>query len=278
MNTTNRTLTYTIIFIAAGILSFGITFGALSVFTKEDNINQQESDISDVEQNEEPAENPEPEEPGQDDWRTEAFTLNESTSLNLRLPEGWIIEDSATTADDSTSKLIKSPAVIGEDQNPTDIHFCLAFKNLTVPSGEDQAVINAPTTINTEIQMLQSTFTAQVKISEQAPDRPFLFISSSPSDAPSSTLITLPDQTFLMVSGAYGCEDNTEAASTHPTAEVFNSQPEVRTALEILSSASLVNQNQNNQTPDADNQDTTNPDAAVSAPVNPAAITPQEIQ
>ena len=269
---------YILTFIGIAVVSFGITFGALSAFAKEDDTEQIDTEISDSTPHEESIENTEPEEPGQDDWRTEAFTLNESTSLNLRLPEGWIIEDGATTTDDSTSKLIKSPAVIGEDQNPTDIYFCLAFNNFTTPGPQEQVTIETPSIINTEVAVFNNPATAQIKINEQRPESPFLFVSNSTIDAPVSSVFTLPDTSLLTIVGLYGCEGPTEVVNAFPTAEEFNSQPEVQTAIEIISTASLVSQDQNTPAPDVTNPNNSNPDAATSSPANPSDVDPQIVQ
>ncbi len=278
MKNINPTLLYILTFIGIAVVSFGITFGALSAFAKEDNTEQLESDLSDVTQNEEPTEAMEPDTQDQDSWRTETITLSESASIDLRLPEGWTVGDNAEASEDSTTKLIKSPALIGEDQNPTDIHFCLAFNNFTTPGTQDQVTIETPSTINTEVTVFNNRATAQIKINEQRPESPFLFVSNSTSDAPVSSVFTLPNTSLLTIVGLYGCEGPAEVVNAFPTAEEFNSQPEVQTAIEIISTASLVSQDQNTPAPDVTNPNNSNPDAATSSPANPSDVAPQIVQ
>lgn len=278
MKNINPTLLYILTFIGVAAVSFGITFGALSAFAKEDDTEQIDTEISDSTPHEESIENTEPDTQDQSGWRAETIAINEATSIDIRLPEGWAVESNDPATEDSSTKFIKSPALVGEDKNPTDIHFCLAFNNFTTPGTQDQVTIETPSTINTEVTVFNNPATAQIKINEQRPESPFLFVSNSTSDAPVSSVFTLPDTSLLTIVGLYGCDGPTEVVNAFPTAEEFNSQPEVQTAIEIISTASLVSQNQNTPAPDATNPDNSNPDAATSSPANPSDVAPQIVQ
>lgn len=240
MKNINSNLVYILSFIGITLLSFGITFGALSVLTKEDTAETSQTDstskdLSDKPANTEAADDLTP--------RLETLTLSENISIKVEIPQDWTVQpyqpDPASTDENDIPSIdIKSPEVINADGSGTGIHFCLTFANITSLTPSDRIRLDTPAEINSTELILGTPANIQTKTLPEAPSEPFMLVASGVEGQPSASYLTMPDATQVVISGQFKCRDNPEVQITSLTPTEFSTRPEVDIARKILVSAS----------------------------------------
>lgn len=260
MKNINSNLAYILAFIGITVLSFGITFGALSAFAKDEPVELTEPEASVVDRDTKP-------QPGDEsndtDLSLETIKLSDTISIDTQIPAGWTIQQylpdpASTDENDIPAVDIKSPEVLNDDGSGTGIHFCLTFANPLSITPNQQAVLDIPSASNSTEVILGTPSNLQIKTPPETPDQPLMLVTSNAPDRPQNSYLAMPDDTQVMITGQFKCRDNPDATMTNLSAEAFSELPEFKTARQILISAepSLTDPEVNNPNPEASLPDT----------------------
>lgn len=247
MNTTNRTLTYTIIFIAAGILSFGITFGSLTLLAKEDSSPDREPEIT----QRDPEPTPEPEEPTPAAMAVQKLQMTKGFSIEANIPEDWMIEmyrPMATTVQPGEEEPdmrpafdIKSPIQLDENGQPTGVQFCLSF-GYGALNNKDEEITTATAMTSEPVSIFgtQSNLNT-IQLADGTPMLSVIDTKTLPGGQLSYPLIGA--LSAVAITGVYNCRSE-QPGPVNLSAEDFNNLPEVSIAKEIIKSATIVIEDQ----------------------------------